>query len=156
MILHWAQNLSTSVASQYKFEVFFFRFTWLLRSVYRDTLVSMYRYVSWPPNIAPRCTGESRLPYKKLWRIDRHTDGRTDWTIHRAAWSQLKMGQNRFSGNYKHHIAIHWISSVFTRCNQGLKGRHMAVMGCCLTAPRHYLSLSYTNVDLSSIGPGHR
>ena len=66
MILHWAQNLSTSVASHYKFEGFcFFRFTLLLRSVYRDTLVSVYRYVSWPPNIgAPRCTGEPRRPYR--------------------------------------------------------------------------------------------
>ena len=27
---------------------------------------------------------------KKVWRTDRQTDGRTDWTIHRAAWSQLK------------------------------------------------------------------
>ena len=43
---------------------FSWRFTLFLRSVYRDTLVSVYRYVSWPPNIgAPRCTGESRHPY---------------------------------------------------------------------------------------------
>ena len=27
---------------------------------------------------------------KKVWRTDRQTDRRTDWTIHRAAWSQLK------------------------------------------------------------------
>ena len=26
----------------------------------------------------------------KVWRTDRQTDGQTDWTIHRAAWSQLK------------------------------------------------------------------
>ena len=25
-----------------------------------------------------------------MWRTDRRTDRRTDWTIHRAAWSQLK------------------------------------------------------------------
>ena len=29
---------------------------------------------------------------KKVWRTDRRTDGQTDWTIHRAAWSQLKTG----------------------------------------------------------------
>ena len=63
MILHWPQNLSTSVANQYKFEFFSWRFTLFLRSVYRDTLVSVYRYVSWPPNIgAPRCTDESLHP----------------------------------------------------------------------------------------------
>ena len=27
---------------------------------------------------------------KKVWQTDRWTDGRTDWTIHRAAWWQLK------------------------------------------------------------------
>ena len=27
---------------------------------------------------------------KKVWRTDRRTDRQPDWTIHRAAWSQLK------------------------------------------------------------------
>ena len=27
---------------------------------------------------------------KKVWQTDRRTDGRTDWTSHIAAWSQLK------------------------------------------------------------------
>ena len=26
-----------------------------------------------------------------MWQTDGRTDGRTDWTIHRAAWSQLKI-----------------------------------------------------------------
>ena len=41
-----------------------------LKSVYRDTLESVNRYVSWPPDIgaphapvgAPRCTSQSRQP----------------------------------------------------------------------------------------------
>ena len=77
MILHWPQNLSTSMANQYKFEFFSWRFTLFLGSVYRDTLVSVNRYVSWPPNIgAPRCTGESRHPYPFLASMS--------WSIHRS------------------------------------------------------------------------
>ena len=53
----WLININLSFFS--------WRFTLFLRSVYHDTLVSVYRYVSWPPNIgAPRCTGESRHPYR--------------------------------------------------------------------------------------------
>ena len=37
---------------------------------------------------------------KKVWRTDRQTDGRTDWTIHRAAWSQLKIWFDR--NNFSH------------------------------------------------------
>ena len=28
---------------------------------------------------------------KKVWQTDRQTDGRTDWTSHIAAWSQLRI-----------------------------------------------------------------
>ena len=46
---------------------------------------------------------------KKVWRTDRQTDGQTDWTIHRVAWSQLKIiGQLFYTHwSFMHHfIAI--------------------------------------------------
>ena len=45
---------------------------------------------------------------KKVWRTARKTDRRTDWSIHRAAWSQLKIENFniRFCGNGKAITAI--------------------------------------------------
>ena len=53
---------------------------------------------------------------KKVWQTDRRKDEQTDWTIHRAAWSQLK---NRTG------------PSMFLRANNWMDGR---------TAPYHNTS----------------
>ena len=43
---------------------------------------------------------------KKVWRMDRQTDGRTDWTSHIAAWSQLKTIGHLFyaTSSFVHHF----------------------------------------------------
>ena len=46
---------------------------------------------------------------KKVWRTDRQTDRRTDWTSHIAAWSQLKTIGDLFyatSSFVQHFVAI--------------------------------------------------
>ena len=43
---------------------------------------------------------------KKVWRTDRQTEGRKDWTIHGAAWSQLKTIGHLFyaTSSFVHHF----------------------------------------------------
>ena len=46
---------------------------------------------------------------KKVWQADRQTDRRTDWTIHRAAWSQLKIIGHLF---YTTSSLVHHFKSI--------------------------------------------
>ena len=42
-----------------------------------------------------------------MWRTDRQTDRETDWTIHRAAWSQLKIYRYQgFTRPLSNHLVV--------------------------------------------------
>ena len=52
----------------------------------------------WQPPARPPARTVTTIPLqpeglrgKKVWQTDGQTDGQKDWTIHRAAWSQLKI-----------------------------------------------------------------
>ena len=54
---------------------------------------------------------------KKVWRTDRRTDARTDWTSHIAAWSQLKIAKNsNFKILYETVHTIHLLKLLDKMC----------------------------------------
>ena len=73
---------------------------------------------------------------KKVWQTDgqkdRRTDRQTDWTIHRAAWSQLKTRSN--SRQRWVHIAFH--RSVWWTT-------HTCYAPLTITFPNHYIAFHF-------------
>ena len=62
---------------------------------------------------------------KKVWQMDRQTDGRTDWSIKKADWSQLKVGLV-FMQFWSWNIRPQWQS----RTTSTTKPEHFYVVNC--------------------------
>ena len=96
---------------------------------------------------------------KKVWR----TDGRTDWTIHRAAWSQLKTSvylstyllrwPPYFLRTHKYHLSL---TSYFPRTHQyifchcrHISQGHISIICHC----RHISQDTIKNMGQQKSGP---